>query len=440
MVESPLPILDGSQWLTQDQKNLITQYMPWIAGGGALFVILLLLLIGRKDARGSSEELASGEQREEAPPESDEGPDATPDESEGAQPEAGSEVRSEFSPGALGSLREHDDKELDVVAEADVYIAYGRYQQAEHLLRQAMEKDPASLELKQKLLEVFYATRNKEGFVALAQDLKTAGQEVADAESWARTREMGYELDPSNPLFSRGEQGAGGLGDDLAEQPTPDADLTAEDDFVLDDLDLDSIASELTASDADTQRVETGDEQTGTAEPMEDLEALELDLSALDTEEREAGPADSEEPMPMAGDEKLDVDDLEVQLGELGDRSLPGDELSSMVADLGSGEPEEVGQAGGEVADLSGKEPLDQPISLDEAFVSEELEDVTPLAGDKDLPGEADMDAVETKLDLARAYLEMGDNEGARGILHEVQNEGSDSQREAAAKMLAEMT
>ena len=41
----------------------------------------------------------------------------------------------------------------------------------------------------------------------------------------------------------------------------------------------------------------------------------------------------------------------------------------------------------------------------------------------------ADTDEVATKLDLARAYMDMGDIEGARDILDEVMQEGSDEQK-----------
>jgi pilus assembly protein FimV len=45
---------------------------------------------------------------------------------------------------------------------------------------------------------------------------------------------------------------------------------------------------------------------------------------------------------------------------------------------------------------------------------------------------------VNTKLDLARAYMEMGDREGAREILQEVLGEGDLQQKAEANKLLAE--
>ena len=48
-------------------------------------------------------------------------------------------------------------------------------------------------------------------------------------------------------------------------------------------------------------------------------------------------------------------------------------------------------------------------------------------------------DAIGTKLDLAKAYLDMGDPEGARSMLDEVMNEGNDTQKDEARKLLAEI-
>ena len=48
----------------------------------------------------------------------------------------------------------------------------------------------------------------------------------------------------------------------------------------------------------------------------------------------------------------------------------------------------------------------------------------------------ADDDAADTKLDLAQAYIDMGDEDGARDILSEVLQEGNSSQRDTAQNLL----
>ena len=47
-----------------------------------------------------------------------------------------------------------------------------------------------------------------------------------------------------------------------------------------------------------------------------------------------------------------------------------------------------------------------------------------------------DLSEVGTKLDLARAYVDMGDPDGARNILNEVLSEGSASQKQEAQRLL----
>jgi pilus assembly protein FimV len=53
--------------------------------------------------------------------------------------------------------------------------------------------------------------------------------------------------------------------------------------------------------------------------------------------------------------------------------------------------------------------------------------------------GSESEDDVETKLDLARAYVDMGDEDGARSILEEVVVEGSDTQRDDAEQLLSSL-
>ena len=58
---------------------------------------------------------------------------------------------------------------------------------------------------------------------------------------------------------------------------------------------------------------------------------------------------------------------------------------------------------------------------------------------DFDLSNLDDVDEISTKLDLARAYLDMGDHEGTRGILDEVIAEGNDEQKEEAKELIAKL-
>ena len=54
----------------------------------------------------------------------------------------------------------------------------------------------------------------------------------------------------------------------------------------------------------------------------------------------------------------------------------------------------------------------------------------------REIAGGSKEEEFNTKLDLARAYVEMGDNDMARGLLQEVQKQGSDRQQQEAVSLL----
>jgi pilus assembly protein FimV len=92
--------------------------------------------------------------------------------------------------------------DVDPVAEADVYLAYGRDLQAEEILREAVRTNPGRLAIHTKLLEIFAKRRDAKNFEASAtQAFQLAGVNSPD---WARICEMGMGFDPSNPLYQPG--------------------------------------------------------------------------------------------------------------------------------------------------------------------------------------------------------------------------------------------
>lgn len=250
-----------------------------------------------------------------------------------------SSLFTDFAVSDMGAIQ--NDAEADPIAEADVYLAYGRYQQAEELIRGALDRSPQRSELRLKLLEVLFAAKNANAFDTEAEVL-LANTEQKDSETWQRVAEMGRELNPSSPLYRDGEAA-------VAEQAAP----TAPD---ADEAALDMVAGEAS-----------------------------LDLGA------EEAPAD---------DNSLDFD---------------MDELASFVP---AEEPQSALAA-------------DEDLSFD-LTDNEDPEDV----GDGML---SSSDEVATKLDLARAYVEMGDPDGARSILDEVLQEGSTGQQSEAQTLLQQI-
>ncbi len=87
-----------------------------------------------------------------------------------------------------------------VLTEADIYLAYRRYSQAESLVGEAIEQDPQNLALKAKILEIYAFKRDKSAF-ALYLDEYGATLAADSAEHWSRIVEIGRDLVPDHPLF-----------------------------------------------------------------------------------------------------------------------------------------------------------------------------------------------------------------------------------------------
>ena len=146
--------------------------------------------------------------------------------------------------------------DVDPVAEADVYLAYGRDLQAEEILKEAMRSNPERLAIRTKLLEVYAKRRDIKGFELLATQLFALTR--GEGEEWAKTQELGAQIDPDNSMYRAGgaperpdERPASrdeGLGASTMPQSIdadafavrPVIDRHAGNDSLLDSIDLDS--------------------------------------------------------------------------------------------------------------------------------------------------------------------------------------------------------
>lgn len=232
----------------------------------------------------------------------------------------------------LGDLPVSDTRALqgddasDPLTEADVFIAYGRVQQAEDVIRNALQGDPGNRDFKMKLFEIYHAAGNSAAFDAQAAEFREAVGE--DDPDWQRVASMGYELSPANPRYQAA----------ISLRPVRDGEV----DF-------------------------------------------DMDLSVME----DSGAAGN-----VAGnDSGLDYD-----AGAKGD---------------------------GDIA-----ENLD--FNLDDLNVDQDEEDLA-----EGLLHESD--EIGTKLDLARAYLDMGDPDGARGILEEVIEDGNVDQKSEAENLISKI-
>lgn len=103
---------------------------------------------------------------------------------------------TDFSQSGLGTLDTHD---VDPIAEAEVYMAYGRDAQAEEILREAMVKEPGRHEIRLKLLEIYAGRSNLPAFENIATELFSAAG--AESPVWEKAAELGRRIDPHNPLY-----------------------------------------------------------------------------------------------------------------------------------------------------------------------------------------------------------------------------------------------
>ena len=115
--------------------------------------------------------------------------------------------------------------DVDPVAEADVYLAYGRDLQAEEILKEAQRSDPERLAIRTKLLEVYAKRADLKTFETQARQLRDLT--VGEGEDWQRAQELGRQIDPTNPLYRVGDYGT----EDT--EPTPLEPLPADADALL---------------------------------------------------------------------------------------------------------------------------------------------------------------------------------------------------------------
>ena len=168
---------------------------------------------------------------------------------------------SEFTPSDFDSF-DTDQGEIDPISEADVYLAYGRYQQAEELIRQAIKDQPNRDECKLKLLEIFYANENKTAFEAYANELAEAGKRN-EADFWEQAAEMGREICPDSALFSSGESVSGNFVKETVEARDNilDFDLTSSEvdvDEARNNQDIDFDLSSFSMDDKESDEADKG--------------------------------------------------------------------------------------------------------------------------------------------------------------------------------------
>ncbi len=315
--------------------------------------------------------------------------------------------------------------DVDRVAEADVLLAYGRDAEAENVLLDALHTQPERTAIHLKLLEVYALRKDKAHFQSTAKNVfkLTQGQ----GPDWETARNMGFRLDPDNPLYLNG------LANDATWSAAP-VPVTEE------SVDLD---------------LSFGEEPGTAAAPPEPLDAdNHLDFEVAEPApavELQAQPEEAIEPAaPPQDDHALDFDfDLSEQQAEApttAPAAAPNESelANSMDFDLDLGDLESPAEPASP-APAPTPEPFDMSgLSLD-LDLPEEPTPADPTAPDdlSDLDvteGPGGDDPLETKLSLAQEFEAIGDTEGARTLAEEVEAESSGELRERARAFLAQLS
>ena len=306
--------------------------------------------------------------------------------------------------------------DVDPVAEADVYLAYGRDLQAEEILKEALRANPTRLAIRLKLLEVYAKRRDTKGFEQLAVQLYA--ETKGSGEDWAKAQELGRGIDPDNPLYQPG--GAPALADDGAElRPEP---MNAS---TLPQTALPPGAQAAAAAHLATDAMRSGPD-TGPVSGF-DL-ALDLDLDA----------PEPVSPTAMAATQALPASVEQAPLTMDFDISSRGTRTAPPAPDLSF--------------DLSGMGGL--PITATPAPAAEPSNEIDFDLGEPTQPGETSPDhlaqALEAlgedegdpllrQLELADEFRQIGDTEGAREVLQELIQRASGSLKDRAQAMLDQL-
>ena len=355
-------------------------------------------------------------------------------------------LASDFSREGLGNI---DTDEVDPIAEAEVYLAYGRDAQAEEILKDALKKDPQRQEIYLKLLEIHSQHNKPQAFETVASELFAVSHGQGDV--WHKAVTLGRQLDPVNPMFQDAAAAqataSSAVAPAVAAAP-PRSPLHEAPAFNDGDI---SIAPHTSASTKTAADILAGAEDAlarstpvavaaanqgakGTAAEAAGAAtaALAGALAASKAHVEDAFAAGKANLADAAHELTTRVDtpaeqprfDLDFQLDDV-DRPASLKAPEPKPEPTLAAQPAQFGHPGGALE-------LDK---LDLSFNPERpaFEDPTPSVLDGQWHDAA------TKLDLAKAYQEMGDVDGAREILQEVLHEGDEQQKSEAQSLLQKL-
>ena len=344
---------------------------------------------------------------------------------------------------------------VDPISEADLFLNFGRDAQAEEILKDALKNAPNNSQILLKLLGIYANRKDTNSFSEYARKLQDSGDDGA----WQQAVAMGRKLEPDNPMYGGGFRSMEDTGSATVQVPVfnpkganenvPKARASAL------DFDFDLGASASQSASLAEQNFLNDMETTSTMSRDDRLAAAGSSMDFDITSDNTLSPA-------AAGrlDGGLDFDITSTNPA-MPAASEPGKKAAGVYDDLvfeteGSplSKPEKAKPAtkqpeadGGGMAftldfpveDTTKPATSPSPVAGNFADINLNFDDiVTPTESTPESKGDNWQD-VATKLDLAKAYHEMGDASGAREILDEVMREGDAEQRESAQALFAQL-
>ena len=340
-------------------------------------------------------------------------------------------------------------EDVDPISEADLFLNFGRDVQAEAILKEALQLNPNNHLISLKLLGIYANRKDTNSFATTARQLQDSG----DAEAWQQAAAMGRKLEPNNLMYS----GGGAIEDArsatmqmtafdvVAPKNTPKATAV--------DFDLDVGTSTAKHTSSPEQDFLSGPDQTstmsgGSGHASQDAE-MDFDI-ASDKDSSHTGHADTMDfditatnsSMPAAEESKEAASTLADET--VFDVTTTNRTFITAAPQSKITKPVEADDGGMTfmldfpVDNIPEKSaPIAPPGSLSGINLS--FDDIKAQNGSTPANKDDQWQEVATKLDLAKAYQEMGDGSGAREILEEVLREGNTEQREAAQTIIQQI-
>ena len=347
-------------------------------------------------------------------------------------------VQSQFSRSGMGTI---DSGEVDPVAEAEVYIAYGREAQAEEILREALQRDSQRPDVATKLAEIAATQGKRDSFDKLAADI---GAMDRSGEYKQKLVAIAATHFPGHPLVGGSNTAA-----PIVAVAAPAASVPAAAP-VLAGVAATSTVMGFSSLDTASAPGRTGASSPIPAAPLESSSgSLDFVLDGMTITKPSTPSSPSTPPTPPAtAPASLFIAPPAVVASSLpaltsGRKSLE-DDLAELEASLKKATSAgQLSESGMDFTDFSTATPTNlgtvgpsmRPEMLDLSFDAGRQGFVDPTPSILD----GQWHDASTKLDLARAYEEMGDREGAREILREVIHDGDEVQIAEAKAMLAKL-